>query len=120
MGAGLGNRPRFPKRKGSQTRYHGREMNPNAAAIYQTAQPFLMIALPIVASIFIASWTQNKRFDDTNKRFDGTNDVIRQMRDDFNRRFDEIIKRLDRIETKLDNHEQRLTRVEERSSLIRQ
>ncbi len=88
-------------------------MNPNAAAIFQTAQPFLLIALPIVASIFIASWTQNKRFDDTNA-------VIRQMRDDFNRRFDEIIKRLDRIETKLDNHEQRLTRVEERSSLIRQ
>ncbi len=50
-------------------------------------QPIFQITLPLmvtfVAAIGIASWSQNKRFDDTN------------------RRLDEIIKRLDRIEAKL-------------------
>ena len=106
--------------------------------IPQMAQPFLSIALPIVASIFMAAWLQNKRFEDTNasnrqmhddtnaviremrddinRRFDDVNASIRQMREDVNRRFDEVVKRLERIETKQDSHEQRLTRVEERTS----
>jgi len=69
-------------------------------------QPFFQVALPImvtlVATVWTAQWSQNKRFDD--------------LKSDMNRRFDEVIKRLDRIEQKLDNHEQRLTRVEERTS----
>jgi tetrahydromethanopterin S-methyltransferase subunit G len=83
-------------------------MNP---AILQ--QPFFQVALPImvtlVATVWIAQWSQNKRFDDLNRRFD-------DFKSEMNRRFDEVIKRLDRIEHKLDDHEQRLTRVEERTS----
>jgi low affinity Fe/Cu permease len=67
-------------------------------------QPIFQITLPLmvtfVGAIWIASWSQNKRFDD------------------IHRRLDEIIKRLDRIETKLDDHETRITRVEERTSPI--
>lgn len=69
-------------------------------------QPFLTVALPImvtlVATVWIAQWSQNKRFDD--------------LKADINRRFDEVIKRLDRIETKLDDHENRVVRLEERTS----
>jgi hypothetical protein len=50
-------------------------------------QPFFQVTLPIVVTlvvtIWLASWSQNKRFDDIHCRLD------------------EIIKRLERIETKL-------------------
>ena len=68
-------------------------------------QQFFSVSLPImvtlVATIWVASWSQNKRFED------------------MNRRFDEIIARLDRIERKLDDHEQRIVRLEERTSPLR-
>jgi hypothetical protein len=67
-------------------------------------QPFFQVTLPLmvtfVAAMWLASWSQNKRFDD------------------IHRRLDEIIKRLDRIEAKLDDHEQRIVRLEERTSPI--
>jgi len=77
------------------------------------AQPFFQVTLPLmvtfVATVWIAQWSQNKRFDDLrsemNRRFD-----------DLNKRIDEILKRLDRIEQKLDAHENRITRLEERTS----
>jgi predicted nuclease with TOPRIM domain len=79
-------------------------------------QQFLSVALPImvtlVATIWIAQWSRNKRFDDLNKRFD-------DLKSDMNRRFDEIIKRLERIEGKLDDHEERIVRLEERTSPVR-
>ena len=75
-------------------------------------QPFVQVALPIIVAITLASWLQNKRFDDMNKRFD-------ELRTDINRRLDEINKRLERIETKLDNHNERIARLEERTSLVR-
>jgi 23S rRNA C2498 (ribose-2'-O)-methylase RlmM len=69
---------------------------------------FMRVALPImvtlVATVWISSWSQNKRFDD--------------LRDDMNRRFDEVNARLERIERKLDNHEERMVRVEERTSPV--
>jgi hypothetical protein len=72
-------------------------------------QQFLSVALPImvtlVATIWIAQWSQNKRFDD--------------LRADMNRRLDDVIKRLDRIEKKLDDHEERVVRLEERTSSLR-
>ncbi len=72
-------------------------------------QQFLSVALPImvtlVATIWIAQWSQNKRFDD--------------LKADMNRRFDDVIRRLDRIEEKLDNHEERIVRLEERTSPVR-
>jgi archaellum component FlaC len=75
-------------------------------------QQFLSVALPImvtlVATIGIAQWSQNKRFDDVNKRID-------DLRLDFNHRFDAIEQRLERIESKLEIHDQRITRLEERT-----
>jgi hypothetical protein len=72
-------------------------MNP---AILST--PFFQVTLPLmvtfVVAIWLASWSQNKRFDD------------------IHRRLDEIIKRLDRIEAKLDDHETRIAKLEERTS----
>ena len=56
-------------------------------------QQFLSVALPImvtlVATIWLASWSQNKRFEDINGRFD-------DFRSDMNWRLDEIVARLDR------------------------
>ena len=82
-------------------------------------QAFLTVALPImvtlVATVWTASWSQNKRFDDLrndiNRRLD-------ELRGEMNRRFEEVTSRLDRIERKLDNHEGRVVRLEERTSLI--
>lgn len=54
-------------------------MNP---AMFQ--QPFFSVALPIIVTLFIAVWSQTKRFDD------------------INRRLDEIVQRLTRIEAKLE------------------
>jgi 23S rRNA C2498 (ribose-2'-O)-methylase RlmM len=72
-------------------------------------QQFVSVALPImvtmIITIWFATWSQNKRFDD--------------LRFDMNRRFDEVNVRLERIEHKLDNHEERIIRVEERTSPLR-
>ena len=79
-------------------------------------QQFVTVALPImvtlVATIWIASWSQNKRFDDLRS------DMAARFAE-VNRRIDEMVGRLDRIERKLDNHEERVVRVEERTSLFR-
>jgi predicted nuclease with TOPRIM domain len=68
-------------------------------------QQFLSVALPImvtlVATVWTAQWSQNKRLDDLSKRVD------------------EVIRRLERIESKLETHEERITRVEERTSPLR-
>jgi predicted nuclease with TOPRIM domain len=74
--------------------------------------PFVQTALPIMFTILIAAWVNNKAFDVTNRRFDDMNHRF----DETNRRFDEVIKRLDRIETKLDDHGNRIVRLEGRTS----
>jgi predicted nucleic acid-binding Zn-ribbon protein len=67
-------------------------------------QPFMQVTLPImvtfVATIWLASWSQNKRFDEVNRRLDAIED------------------RLKAIEKKLDDHTERITRLEERTSLL--
>jgi hypothetical protein len=62
-----------------------------------------------IAAIWIASWSQNKRFDDWTKQFEG-------LRFDMSKRLDDIIARLGRIEIKLENHDERIVRLEERTS----
>ena len=58
-------------------------------------QQFVSVALPnmvtLVAMMWIAQRTQNKRVDDLHRS-------IEAMRDDMNRRFDEVNQRLERIE----------------------
>jgi hypothetical protein len=72
-------------------------------------QPFFQVTLPLmftfVGAIWIAQWSQNKRFDD--------------LKENLNRSLAEIIKRLERIELKLDDHEKRLGTLEERTSPVR-
>jgi hypothetical protein len=79
-------------------------------------QQFVGVSLPImitlVATIWIASWSQNKRFDDLKS------DMAARFAE-VHRRIDEMIVRLDRIELKLDSHETRLVRIEERTSPLR-
>jgi tetrahydromethanopterin S-methyltransferase subunit G len=86
-------------------------------------QPFVSVALPImvtlVATIWLASWSQNKRFDDIGKRFDDLRSDMAARFAEVNRRIDEVVSRLDRIERKLDNHEERIVRLEERTSPLR-
>jgi len=85
-------------------------------------QPIFQITLPLmvtfVAAIWIASWSQNKRFDDLNRRLDDLRSDMNRRFDDVNRRFDAVDQRLGRIEKKQDDHETRITRVEERTSPI--
>lgn len=74
----------------------------------------------LVATIWIASWSQNKRFDALtvafNKRIDDLRSEMIGRFAEVNRRFDDILIRLDRIERKMDNHEERIVRLEERTS----
>lgn len=63
--------------------------------------PFVQIALPIVITLIVAAWNNNKRFDDVNRRLDG------------------IEARLVRIESKLDEHGTRIAVLEDRSSPLR-
>jgi F0F1-type ATP synthase membrane subunit b/b' len=43
-------------------------------------QPFFQITLPLmvtfIATVWIAQWSQNKRFDDLNKRLDKIDDKL--------------------------------------------
>jgi len=84
--------------------------------------PFFQVALPLmitlVATVWIAQWAQNKRFDDIHRRFDDRFADIHRRFDDIHRKLDEIIRRLDRIEAKLDDHDKRIVRLEARTSLI--
>ena len=88
----------------------------------------------LVATIWLASWSQNKRFDDlrsdmnirfedNGKRFEelrlDMNRRSEELRSDMNRRFDETAARLERIESKLDSYDVRVVRLEERTSPIR-
>jgi hypothetical protein len=72
-----------------------RILNPTAL------QPFLTTALPIMFTLLIAAWMNNKGVDGIHKRLD------------------DIIVRLGRIETKLENHDERIVRLEERTSPLR-
>ena len=75
----------------------------NPVAILNTQ--FVQVALPIIITIMLSAWHNNKRFDD--------------FRADLNRRLDEVIKRLDKIDENFKGYGERITRVEERTSLIR-
>lgn len=85
-------------------------MNP---AIFQ--QPFFQVTLPLmvtfIATMWIAQWAQNKRFDDLNKRFDDLGRRLEEMKS-------EIVRRLDAIDAKLDNHHERIIRLEADASPI--
>ena len=127
---------RCPRFQQSLSRVYSRSCAKVDAGLNPPLQQFVSVALPImltlVVTIWLASWSQNKRFDDINKRFDDINkrfddfntridDINRRiddLRTQLSRRLDEIVSRLDRIERKLDNHEERIVRLEERTSLI--
>ncbi len=83
---------------------------------------FVGVALPImvtlVATIWIASWSQNKRFDDLRSDIASRFADVNRRFDDVNRRFNEVSKRIDevvaglrRLEQRFDDHEQRIVRV---------
>ena len=65
-------------------------------------QNFLSISLPImftlVGTIWVASWSQNKRFDDLRSDLHSRFDNVNKRFDDMNRRFDDVTTRLVRIE----------------------
>jgi hypothetical protein len=75
--------------------------------------PFFQVTLPLmctfVATVWVAQWAQNKRFDDLNKRFD-------DLRADLAAFRAEVSARLTRIENKLDDHGTRIAVLEDRTS----
>ena len=86
-------------------------------------EPFVQVALPIVVTLILAIFVQNKRLDEMSKRFDDRLDEMSKRFEDrfdaMDRRIDEIVRRLERIETKLDNHESRIAVLEDRTSRLR-
>ena len=63
-------------------------------------QQFTAVALPLMFTVLVAVWINNKAFDGINKRLD------------------DIVGRLGRIEAKLDDHAERIARLEGQSSPI--
>ena len=65
-------------------------------------QPFFQITLPLmttfIATIWIASWSQNKRLDEMSKRID--------------ERFANIERRLEKIEARLEAFAERISSLE--------
>jgi hypothetical protein len=98
--------------------------NMNAATLQAVVNnPFVTTALPIMFTVLLAVWMNNKGFDGIHKGMDGLHKRLDDMRSDFSRqfaqidkRFDRIEDRLERIEAKIDSHETRIVRLEERSS----
>jgi hypothetical protein len=93
-------------------------------------QPFFQVALPIIITFVIATWSQNsritdlrdmfgKRIDDLGKRMDDFRDFVSQRLDAVDKRFDAVDKRLTSIENLLQDHDRRITTLEERASPIR-
>jgi hypothetical protein len=66
----------------------------NSTLIGLLGQPFIQIALPLMVTLTIAAWSNNKRIDELSKRLD------------------DLAGRLGRIEDRLTGIENRLTAVE--------
>jgi hypothetical protein len=49
---------------------------------------FVQVALPIVATLFMAAWWNNLGLGAINKRIDDLNRHMEEMRSEMNRRFD--------------------------------
>ncbi len=83
--------------------------------------PSLNVTLPIVITILIAAWLNNRRIDTIDKRFDdvhGRFDDVHRRFDDVHRRIDNIDKRLGEILSTLKDLDRRVTVLEERSAPI--
>ena len=75
-------------------------------------QPFFQVALPIVAAIFIASWTQNKRIDELAKRLDDGLAAVNRRLDDLTRRVEAIKADLKELYRTLTDLDKRISRLE--------
>jgi hypothetical protein len=71
--------------------------------------PFVQVALPIMFTILIATWINNKGLEGVNRRLD-------DLRSDMNNRFGEVNRRLDRIDDTLKTHSGQIAALEERVS----
>jgi septal ring factor EnvC (AmiA/AmiB activator) len=71
--------------------------------------PFVQVALPIMFTILIAAWINDKDFDGVNRRID-------DQRSNMNERFGEVNRRLDRIDDTLKTHSAQIASLEERVS----
>jgi hypothetical protein len=79
----------------------------NAVAVLNTQ--FVQVALPLMLSLAIAAWLNNRGIDAVGKRID-------DLRGEMNGRFDEVFRRLDRLDEVLFDHDQKIVRLEERTS----
>ena len=77
---------------------------------------FVQVGLPIMFTILIATWINNKGLDGVNRRIDDLNRRIDDLRSDMNERFGEVNRRLDRIEDTLKTHSTQIALLEERIS----
>jgi len=85
---------------------------------------FVQVALPIMFTILIATWINNKGFDKglegvhkaMDKGLDAVNRRIDDLRSDMNDRFREVNSSLDRIDDTLKTHSGQIAALEERVS----
>ena len=68
-------------------------------------QPFFQVALPIVITLIINIWREDKRF--------------KEFKEGVNQRLDEIIKRLADIDSLLREHDRDITTLKERTGLVK-
>ena len=88
---------------------------------------FVQVALPIMFTILIATWINNKGLDGVHKAMDkgldgvnkgleAVNRRVDDLRSDMNDRFREVTSRLDRIDDTLKTHSGQIAALEERVS----
>jgi tetrahydromethanopterin S-methyltransferase subunit G len=78
-------------------------------------QAFFQVALPImatfIATVWLASWSQNKRLDELGKRVDDGLAAV-------NRRLDDLTRRVEAIEADLKEFYRTLTNLDKRISRL--
>ena len=75
-------------------------------------QPFFQVALPLIITIVIAVWVNNKGIDGIHKRLDDIVTSNNKGMDGVHKRLDDIVARLTRIENLLGEHDRRITTLE--------
>jgi hypothetical protein len=79
----------------------------NPVAVLNTQ--FVQVALPLMLTLSIAAWWNNKRVDDLRGDMKDLKGDMKDLKGDMNRRFD-------RIEALLSDHGERIVKLEERTS----
>jgi hypothetical protein len=86
----------------------------NPVALINT--PFIQVALPIMFTLALAAWLNNKRVDDMRGDMKDFKVEMKDLRGEMKDLRGEMNRRFDHLETMFSDHEKRIGVLEERTS----